>query len=96
MSGYAHVRNGSNAAKMGCPGHVRFTPVSDRTADIDGGPVRATIGSEEAGVPSHLVNHWRLACGPRPAPNAATAAPARRSNAPIQNVACKPVIDCSG
>jgi hypothetical protein len=30
------VRTGSIATKMGCPGHVRFTPVSDRTADIAG------------------------------------------------------------
>jgi hypothetical protein len=33
---------------MGCPHHVRFTPVSDRTADITSGPVRATSGHSES------------------------------------------------
>jgi hypothetical protein len=32
------------ATKLGCPRHIRFTPVSDRTADIAGGPVRAISG----------------------------------------------------
>jgi hypothetical protein len=45
MSGYAHVRNGSSATKLGWPCHVRYSPDSDRTADIDGGPVRAKPGS---------------------------------------------------
>jgi hypothetical protein len=34
--------SGSFATELGCPGHVRFTPVSDRTADIANGPVGAT------------------------------------------------------
>jgi hypothetical protein len=41
MSGYAHVRNGSIATEMGSPHDVRFTPVSDRIADIAGGPFGA-------------------------------------------------------
>src|ERR1700676_549014 len=32
---------GSISTEWGCRHHVRFTPVSDRTADIDGGSVRA-------------------------------------------------------
>jgi hypothetical protein len=40
--------------------------------------------------------HWRVAPARCPTPNAATAAPVRKSNPPIQNVACRPVIDCSG
>jgi hypothetical protein len=30
-------------ARLGYPHHIRFTPVSDRTADIAGGPVRANM-----------------------------------------------------
>jgi hypothetical protein len=33
--------SGSFATKPGRPCHVRFTPTSDRTADITDGPVRA-------------------------------------------------------
>src|SRR6476646_12224462 len=36
------LRPGSFSTKMACPCHVRFTPDSVRTADIAGGPVRAT------------------------------------------------------
>jgi hypothetical protein len=35
---------GSFPTKMGCPRHVRSTPDSDQTADIAGGPVRASDG----------------------------------------------------
>src|SRR6267378_6765400 len=41
MSGYAHVRDGSNSEVGARNRHVRFPPVSDRTADIAGGPFRA-------------------------------------------------------
>jgi hypothetical protein len=34
-----------NLDRMGCRRNVRFTPVSDRTADIDGGPVVPTRDS---------------------------------------------------
>jgi hypothetical protein len=34
-------RFGSIATEIGFPRHVRFPPVSDRTADIEGGPGRA-------------------------------------------------------
>jgi len=34
----ADFRDGSISTELGCPGHVRFTPGSDRTADIAGGP----------------------------------------------------------
>jgi len=33
-----NVRSGSNATGSGCPRHVRFSPVSDRIADIAGAP----------------------------------------------------------
>jgi len=36
----ADVRCGSLSTKSSLSGHVRFTPSSDRAADIDGGPVR--------------------------------------------------------
>ena len=36
------VCSGSFSTKLGCPRHVRFTPDSDRTADIAGGSVRAS------------------------------------------------------
>jgi hypothetical protein len=35
---------GSISTESGLSGHVRFTPVSDRTADIAGGPFRANCG----------------------------------------------------
>ena len=35
------VHHGSISTKMAGPPHVRFSPVSDRTADIAGGPFRA-------------------------------------------------------
>jgi hypothetical protein len=38
------IRSGSIATEIGFPWHVRFPPVSDRTADIAGGPFRATTG----------------------------------------------------
>jgi hypothetical protein len=38
------VCSGSKATEMGFPGDVRFSPVSDRLADIAGGPVRAKGG----------------------------------------------------
>jgi hypothetical protein len=34
-------RVGSFSTELGCPRNVRSAPVSDRTADIAGGPVRA-------------------------------------------------------
>ena len=37
---------GSFSTELGCPQHVRFTPVSDQTADNTGGPFRATSGSQ--------------------------------------------------
>src|ERR1700694_2817100 len=37
----AQVAYGSISIELGLPRHGRFTPVSDRTADIAGGPVRA-------------------------------------------------------
>ena len=37
-------RFGSISTEWGYRRHVRFTPVSDLTADIDGGPVRAMNG----------------------------------------------------
>jgi hypothetical protein len=36
-----NVRNGSISTKMDCPRDVRFPPVTDQTADIAAGPVRA-------------------------------------------------------
>src|SRR5260370_24171574 len=39
-----NVRDGSISTELGCPRHVRFPPDSDLTADIAGGPVRATTG----------------------------------------------------
>src|SRR6266849_5947439 len=43
--GPSGVRFGSFSTELGYPPHVRFTPDSDRTADIAGGPVRANNGS---------------------------------------------------
>jgi hypothetical protein len=40
----ADDRCGSFSTELGCPRHVRFTPDSDRTADIVGGPFRARLG----------------------------------------------------
>src|SRR6266566_1680234 len=40
------TRPGSFATKLDRPRHVRFPPVSDRTADIAGGPFRAKGGSD--------------------------------------------------
>jgi hypothetical protein len=37
---------GSFSTEMGCPHHVRSTPVSDRIADMASGPFRAMSGSE--------------------------------------------------
>jgi hypothetical protein len=37
----ANVGSGSISTKLTCPRDVRFTPVSDRVADIAGGPFRA-------------------------------------------------------
>jgi len=34
------------SAEMGCPRDVRFSPGSDRPADIAGGPFRARTGNE--------------------------------------------------
>jgi hypothetical protein len=38
------VDRGSIATELGCPPHVGFPPVSDRIADISGGPFRANNG----------------------------------------------------
>jgi hypothetical protein len=38
---------GSIATELNSPRHVRFTPVSNRTADIAAGPVRATTGPKK-------------------------------------------------
>ena len=40
---FSNGRYGSFATEMGLSHHVRFPPVSDRTANIAGGPVRADI-----------------------------------------------------
>jgi hypothetical protein len=40
----ADDRCGSFSTELGCPRHVRFTPDSDRTADVVGGPLRARLG----------------------------------------------------
>ncbi len=48
----ADFRNGSISTELGCPRRVRFTPVSDRTADIAGGSVRATFGLMHCGITS--------------------------------------------
>jgi hypothetical protein len=40
-----HLRLGLFLTGSGCRRHVRVTPVSDRPADIAGGPVPATNGS---------------------------------------------------
>jgi hypothetical protein len=42
-----HVGLGSIATELGCPRDVRFTPDSDRTADIRDWQLRANNGSEE-------------------------------------------------
>jgi hypothetical protein len=42
------VSIGSFSTKLGYPRHVRFTPGSDRIADMGGGPVGAKSGSEPA------------------------------------------------
>jgi hypothetical protein len=42
-----HLRLGSFLTGSGCPRHVRFTPDSDRPADIAGGPDRANFGSHQ-------------------------------------------------
>jgi hypothetical protein len=41
----SHVRSGSISTKLDYPGDVRFSPDSDRTADIVVGPVRANSRS---------------------------------------------------
>jgi len=43
--------------------HVRFTPVSDRTADIAGGPVRANTGSSLSFESRCLDARWPLSFG---------------------------------
>jgi len=47
VAGIGKVRLGSFATELGCPRHVRFTPVSDRAADIARGPFRAKTWSRE-------------------------------------------------
>jgi hypothetical protein len=42
----------SIATVSGVSGHVRFTPGSDRIADIAGGPVRANRGPKRLNFPS--------------------------------------------
>ncbi len=44
MSLMSHL--GPFATKLDRPRHVRFPPVSDRTADIAGGPFRANSGRD--------------------------------------------------
>jgi hypothetical protein len=39
---HVFTQPGSFSIELGCPRHVRFPPVSDRIADIAGGPKRAT------------------------------------------------------
>jgi hypothetical protein len=39
-----NVRAGSFSTKLGCPHHVRFTPVSDRTADTPDRQLCAATG----------------------------------------------------
>src|SRR5258708_6833422 len=53
------VADGSFATKLDRPRHVRFPPVSDRTADIAGGPFRARTrhGSWQINWAEHLPNH---------------------------------------
>jgi hypothetical protein len=41
LEGPVNVRLGSISTELGLSGHVRFPAVSDRTADIAGGPFRA-------------------------------------------------------
>jgi hypothetical protein len=42
-----NVRVGSISTELGCPGHVRFTPGSDRIADIPEWRFRAKLESPE-------------------------------------------------
>jgi hypothetical protein len=56
------VSVGSFLTKLRCPNHVWFSPVSDRTADIASGPVRAKGGSDpdsrrcETAIVRHIEN----------------------------------------
>src|SRR5260370_38644325 len=44
------VSDGSFSTEARALRHVRFTPVSDRTADIAGGPIRAMNGHRVVGL----------------------------------------------
>jgi hypothetical protein len=57
---------GQSSTEMGIPRHVRFTPVSDRLADIAGGPFRATFGRTKGQAEADIRAVTRLTiCGSR-------------------------------
>src|ERR1019366_6051761 len=43
---FSDVRSGAFSTELGCPRHVRSSPVSDRIADIPDRQLRANFGSE--------------------------------------------------
>ncbi len=56
-----NVRDGSFSTEMGCWRDVCFSPDSDRTADITGGPVRAMCGRLRVGKDFlHVLQDWSV------------------------------------
>jgi hypothetical protein len=47
-----HISTLPISTELGCPGHVRFTPGSDRIADITERQVRANNGSRQFSITS--------------------------------------------
>src|SRR5947207_2290047 len=51
---------GQFATKLDRPRHVRFPPVSDRTADIAGGPFRAILRHQVVRCRKLSIGRWRI------------------------------------